>query len=76
MSITQECLLAVLHANGIEEDYIDVHQIGSVTYYFGAITLKFTNGCVPFPIIRKYLSLFGLTHLVQQLQIDTCQCDW
>ena len=76
MSITQDCLLSLLRSNGIEEDYIDVHTIGSVTYYFGSTTLMFMNGCVPLPIVQKYLALFGLSQLLSQLQVDDCSCDW
>lgn len=76
MNVTQECLLSLLRDNGCEEDYIDVHTIGSVTYYFGSTTLKFMNGCVPLPIVQKYMALFELSHLLSQLQVADCLCDW
>lgn len=76
MNVTQDCFLKFLKSHGIEENYIDVHQIGSVTYYFGRTTLKFTNGCIPHLQVGKYLEIFGLGNSIHLLQTDECFCDW
>ena len=76
MNITQDCFLAFLHEQGIEEDYIDPHEIGSATYYFEGVILKFSSGCIPYLIAKVYLGKFGLANQIDQIQGEECNCDW
>ena len=76
MNVTQECFLAFLLEKGIEQDYIDPHEIGSTSYYFDGVILKFTDGCIPHLIAEIYLGKFGLAHQINQLQTSECSCDW
>ena len=79
MNIYQGCIVDLLEQHGFTPEYVDSHQIGSVTYYFGGIgglSIKFTHACVPADVALEYFKLFSLNVNVQQFQTETCRCDW
>jgi len=46
MKILQTCIISLLESHAIVPIYMDIHQIGSVTYYFGGergMSLKFIS---------------------------------
>lgn len=79
MNIRQDCILSLLEKSGIESVYTDVHEIGSVSYYFSEPhypILKFTNSCVPEEIALHYLKLFSLDHFFSEIRQEECFCNW
>jgi len=79
MNIHQDCIISLLDRYGIIPTYMDPHEIGSVTYYFGGkggISLKFIGSCVPQSIAVHYLGLFSLQQHLHEITIDRCKCNW
>lgn len=79
MNIYQGCIIELLEKNGFIPEYVDSHQIGSVTYYFGGLgglSIKFTNSCLPADIAFEYLKLFSLETSLEQIQGEACDCNW
>jgi hypothetical protein len=76
MNIHQNCLLDLLEKKGFHSTYIDVHKIGSVTYFFDNIILKFTDSCLPIEITMAYLEIFSLQEFIHEIQTSDCSCNW
>lgn len=76
MNIHRNCIIDLLSEHGVNPTYIDVHKIGSVTYFFDKISLKFTNSCLPFEVAQAYLEIFALQNFIDQIAVIDCSCDW
>ena len=79
MNIYQKCIIDLLEQHGFIPEYVDSHQIDSVTYYFGGIgglSIKLTRACVPEEVALDYLALFSLDVNIHQIQHEACSCNW
>lgn len=79
MNIYQGCVIDLLERHGYVPEYIDSHQINSVTYYFGGyggLSIKFTHSCIPADVAQEYLKLFALDVNIHEIQHEACTCDW
>jgi len=79
MNIYQGCIIDLIEKHGYTPEYVDCHEINSVTYYFGGtggFSIKFTHSCIPADVAKDYLTLFDLPMNIPELWAENCLCDW
>lgn len=75
MKINHKCVIELLEANDILNDYID-NYTPRITYYFGSLgQLSFDSTCIPLWMAHVALAQFDLETQIDNVRAEKCTCN-